>query len=227
MASIAAELRAARALAGKTQKEAAAALRIYRQDYGALEAGKRQPTRAALDVLAALYGGTAAEWFPHTTGADPAAGRQAKLLREARKRSGKSQVEAAAVLSLHPDNYAHRESGKVIVTPREITALEEHYGGSLTEVPVTEAVPAGLPAELYAARVRAGRSLEQAAAAAGMSREAYRKREEGVVAPTGPELALLAEFYERPLRECFPSYRPTAGELLLAEALLTYAPTLD
>ncbi len=83
----------------------------------------------------------------------------------------------------------------------------------------------GVSAEMYAARLRAGVSMEVAAAAAEISPEAYRKREEGVAIAAGAELALLARFYGRRLREAFPSYVPTEGERLWGEEFCSSEPT--
>ena len=77
-----------------------------------------------------------------------------------------------------------------------------------------------LTQEMRVARVLAGKSMEDCRKALGYnSAEVYRLREIGKVPITGSELAMLANLYEKPLAECFPSYRPTHGERLLTQEL--------
>jgi transcriptional regulator with XRE-family HTH domain len=144
-------------------------------------------------------------------------------LRGARAWAERSQVECAAVLGISRESYRSREAGAPALTPEEMDRLAALLGAPRARVFPGAAPPEPLAATLLEQlrywRGVADLSLDQAAAAIGVTREAYRQREKGTTPITGAELALLARAYGRPLLAIFPAYQPSAGEVALARAL--------
>lgn len=66
-------------------------------------------------------------------------------------------------------------------------------------------------------REGAGLSQREVARRIGMSGEAYRKKELGLMGVTSSDLARLAAVYEKSITEAFPEYEPNEGEAALIE----------
>jgi DNA-binding XRE family transcriptional regulator len=73
--------------------------------------------------------------------------------------------------------------------------------------------------ELKAIRERFGTTKTHCARTLGITVQGYLLKERGDSPISGIELVKLARMYGVPLREAFPSYEPTADELMLAEEL--------
>lgn len=76
-----------------------------------------------------------------------------------------------------------------------------------------------MQADLKEIRNRYGKTLAECAEAIGTSIEGYRQKELGNIPVSGIELAQLARLYGRSMREVFPSYTPSDGEVLLVQQL--------
>lgn len=70
-------------------------------------------------------------------------------------------------------------------------------------------------------KLRRDRELSIAAVAEklGMNAETYRLKETAGIGVTGAELAQIARMYDLRLRDAFPAWEPSEGELILAQEL--------
>jgi transcriptional regulator with XRE-family HTH domain len=216
------ELELMRLRAGRTQTECGAALGITRQAYAMRELGTTPISDGEAETLRAFL----------VEPAGPAPLTIPEQLRGARALAGRTIAECARALGLSTEAYRSREAGAPALTQREMDILAALFGYPRDQV-FRRPVPKGprpaespqplaktLTEQLRYWRGVAGFSTEEAGDAIGVHRNGYSAREAGTAQITGPELALLAKAYKRPLFDIFPAYEPTEGELLLCRALL-------
>jgi len=129
-------LRHARLRAGRGQAELAAALRVSRYRYAQYERGQRDLSLPELELVAELCA-VPLDYFFDEQAAVEDEGRDTQrvmasriqrkiastLLRQARKRAGKSQKECAALLGISPKRISQYETGKRAIPPSELEAL--------------------------------------------------------------------------------------------------------